>query len=272
MVLPFDGSLTRLQWFVQGHLPAVYDDSLSYYELLAKVVAQLNTNTDFANSVNSALTDLINDYNGLKDQPVTQIGQLAKFADYDSKFSVLGQLVTGLPTDGVTDATSVLKTALEAGTGKRLYIPNGTYIISGSIQLPSNIHLIFGANCTIKAKNAMNVPFFKNDYTNGNTNIKIEGGIFDGNGANQTGNTCIFQFKNVTGLTINDVTLKNTYGLATNFANITGFRFENIKCDQDGLSPNQDGIHVCGPAKNGVIRNVTGLHGTTWLPSMLTME
>jgi hypothetical protein len=119
MVLPYNGSLEQLQWFVQTTMPAVYDDSLSYYELLAKVLAQLNTNTDFVNGVNTTLTDLINlvnsekwvDNSMLKDdsvdgriikngsvgleeldqailaEPTTAIGQQAKFLEIDNQLS-----------------------------------------------------------------------------------------------------------------------------------------------------------------------------------------
>jgi hypothetical protein len=66
MVLPINGDLGALQWWVQSNVPAVYDDSLSYYELLSKVIAQLNGNTDFTNGVKDTLNDLINLVNSSK--------------------------------------------------------------------------------------------------------------------------------------------------------------------------------------------------------------
>lgn len=46
-----DGDIPKLLYRCQTTLPSVYDDSLSYYELLNKVVAQLNTVTDSQNKL-----------------------------------------------------------------------------------------------------------------------------------------------------------------------------------------------------------------------------
>lgn len=51
------GNLERLQYWCQLVLPAVYDDSLSYYELLAKVVDKLNSVIDNANVMSDAISD-----------------------------------------------------------------------------------------------------------------------------------------------------------------------------------------------------------------------
>ena len=51
------GNLERLQYWCQLVLPAVYDDSLSYYELLAKVVDKLNSVIDNANVMSDAIKD-----------------------------------------------------------------------------------------------------------------------------------------------------------------------------------------------------------------------
>lgn len=45
------GEIPTLWFKCQTTLPSVYDDSLSYYELLNKVVAQLNTVTDSQNEL-----------------------------------------------------------------------------------------------------------------------------------------------------------------------------------------------------------------------------
>lgn len=48
-----------LRWYCQKILPAVYDDSLSYYELLNKVVAYLNDTVNTVNK-NAEITDELN--------------------------------------------------------------------------------------------------------------------------------------------------------------------------------------------------------------------
>lgn len=189
-----------------------------------------------------------------KDNLVHAINEL-----FNRKDRGYGDVVSGLVSDGVTDNATTLQAAITAASGKKVIIPDGTYLLGSSILVPSDIEIELSHNVILKAKDGMNVPFFKNDYTLGNQNIFIHGGQFDGNSQQQTGNTCVFQFKNVKGLWLQDIRIKNTYGLATNFGQIENFLFENFYFDQDGTSPNQDGIHVCGYARNGVIRNISGV-------------
>ena len=47
------------RFWCQKVLPTVYDDSLSYYELLCKVVAKLNEVIDSTNSVTDAFNELV---------------------------------------------------------------------------------------------------------------------------------------------------------------------------------------------------------------------
>ena len=52
----------KLRFWCQKVLPLVYDDSLSYYEFLCKVVAKLNEMIDFINSLPDEYKDLILKY------------------------------------------------------------------------------------------------------------------------------------------------------------------------------------------------------------------
>ena len=59
---------TKLRFWCQKVLPLVYDDSLSYYELLNKVVLHLNQHTedinaliDFYNTFAEDVRDIINE-------------------------------------------------------------------------------------------------------------------------------------------------------------------------------------------------------------------
>lgn len=47
------------RFFCQKVLPAVYDDSLSYYELLCKLVAKLNEVIESTNGVTDAFNELV---------------------------------------------------------------------------------------------------------------------------------------------------------------------------------------------------------------------
>lgn len=58
--------LQRLQFWCQKVIPLVYDDSLSYYELLCKVVNYINDMIDNQNAMNQLLTQYGQDINQLK--------------------------------------------------------------------------------------------------------------------------------------------------------------------------------------------------------------
>jgi hypothetical protein len=67
---PSMGSIKDMKPFkfwCQKVLPTVYDDSLSYYELLCKVVQYLNDNVDNINLLNDNVTNLYNAYVALQD-------------------------------------------------------------------------------------------------------------------------------------------------------------------------------------------------------------
>lgn len=53
--------LNKMRFYCQPILPLVYDESLSYYETLCKVVGQLNTTGDTVNKLNEGLTGEIAD-------------------------------------------------------------------------------------------------------------------------------------------------------------------------------------------------------------------
>ena len=53
--------IEKLRFYAHKVLPLVYDDSLSYYEVLCKVVAKLNEVIALADSQNSAIEDIIQD-------------------------------------------------------------------------------------------------------------------------------------------------------------------------------------------------------------------
>ena len=53
--------LNNMRFYCQPILPLVYDESMSYYETLCKVVGQLNTTGDTVNKLNEGLTGEIAD-------------------------------------------------------------------------------------------------------------------------------------------------------------------------------------------------------------------
>ncbi len=83
------------RYWVQKTLPAVYDDSLSYYELLAKVVAQLNAVIDGHNGlvdITDALNSSVATLDAKVDRVVTTIDTFVntvnqKFDDFKTDFT-----------------------------------------------------------------------------------------------------------------------------------------------------------------------------------------
>lgn len=59
-------TVNRLKYWCQMVLPAVYDDSQSYYELLAKVVAKLNEVISSGNELSGIVSDNVVDIEQLK--------------------------------------------------------------------------------------------------------------------------------------------------------------------------------------------------------------
>lgn len=64
----YTGSISNFRYWCQKVLPAVYDDSLSYYELLAKVIEKLNETINVCNVNNEAINELNQIYISLQNE------------------------------------------------------------------------------------------------------------------------------------------------------------------------------------------------------------
>lgn len=126
----------RLHYWVQKILPLVYDDSLSYYELLAKVVKKLNETVDAVNEIPELVekqftTEMV--------APILQ-SILSTFM-VNVKFPPNN--LAPASGDGTTDDTATIQGCIdyvnELGGGA-VYFPNGKYLVS-SVELSGNIGL-----------------------------------------------------------------------------------------------------------------------------------
>lgn len=172
--------------------------------------------------------------------------------------------------DGKTDATAVVQKMLDKGGEVRF--EKGDYLISKN--------LLVSSNTTIKAdENARfimdgNVPKHRGDFLitnadfkNGNENITIIGGIWDGNNQgkyntkpklfDQNGYSgTVVNFFNVKKLTLQNMTIANSVVYNTRFSCIEDFLIEDIRFFSENLAFNQDGIHFGGDVRNGIVRNI----------------
>ena len=174
----------------------------------------------------------------------------------------------GIIPDGKNDFSAYIETALKEY--KNVYFPNGKYLISKPISMPSNSKIKADKNAEIIAKdNCFNYDccygvVTNEDLINGNENIEIDGGIFNGNNINNArknwrNGPCtglLFNFMNVKGLTLKNILAKNSESYHFRIGKTEDFLIENIEIFDDYLTMCQDGIHVGGGSHNGVIKNV----------------
>lgn len=190
-----------------------------------------------------------------------------------------GVMAHGAKGDGVTDDTAAIQSALN--DGRVVIFPPGTYVVSNQLSVGSNtyVKLMPGATLFRKAGTGQqcgstytNTNFFVNsDVVNGNENITIEGGVYDGNEANQTpqdyvaatqnGSTLFgsvgMRFKNVTHLRLKSLTLKNNPNVQIQVGMVTDFQIEDITVYFSGNALiHKETLHVNGPATLGVIRDI----------------
>jgi len=189
--------------------------------------------------------------------------------------------------DGIHDDTDAIQAMLnKCGT---VYIPDGRYLITKPLIIHSNTHLIVASTATLRLADGANCSILDNDglYSDEpNTNIIIEGGIWDGNhmaqerqkipgetrpGDENEDKICdkqtyisniytIFMVRLVhtERLQVKNLTFKDPTSYAIHIADSRYFNIENITLDYDLLKPNMDGVHIQGPARFGKIRNIFG--------------
>lgn len=172
--------------------------------------------------------------------------------------------------DGITDDTLALQELLDSEQST-VFINDGTYLISNTLYIHDNTHLILSHKAKIiLADNACclmlaNDKFGKSER---NHNITIEGGTWDGNNQNQSRGKIhkekpyffgvLMRFEGIEDFTVRNVKYKDPEAFGLQILDVDRFTVENITFDYNMLKPNMDGVHVQGPARNGYIRNIKG--------------
>ena len=183
--------------------------------------------------------------------------------------------------NGTTDCTSAFQSALNYG---QLVVDVEGTALCGTLYVNQDNTLIkFTNKFTVKLKSNTNAPLFATygtAYTNTSDlvgydtieNVVINGGVFDGNGANQTytapteqnpfsiGVYSLLFLLDINGLMISDITVKNPMKFGCTIGNIKRFKISNVYCDYYGRNAvNMDGIHCYGGLEYGEISNVFGI-------------
>lgn len=156
-------------------------------------------------------------------------------------------------------------------------IPSGVYKIDRPLIIHDNTKLTLAPDAVMLLCDGANCDIIHNDglAKKYNKNITVQGGIWDGNNKNQVRMVRDFEdmgkpfdinfyygimmrFVGVENFTFRDLILKDPEAYPVQMSMIKDFTVENITFDYNMLRTNMDGIHINGPAQNGVIRHIRG--------------
>lgn len=176
--------------------------------------------------------------------------------------------------DGAHDDYTAFQAALDAGADT-VTIPQGIYWISQTLKIGSNTTIIAarGAKMVMKSLSRRKRNDFllsNKDTVNGNQNIKITGGIWDGNNTSPENakadifdkegySGALLNFVNVEHLELRDMVLANSTAYYVRTCKVHHFIIDNIDFVCDNFSKNQDGLHFCGDVKHGRVSNIRAL-------------
>ena len=159
-------------------LPLVYDDSLSYYEVLCKMKAALNEVIENVNNLPEYIADLIEQFitSGAIDEVVREI-----LANYILNVKYPPKGITPAVGDGSADDTAAIQGCIDYAAANgygAVYFPYGKYL-SSPITLKSNVGL-YGFDrysTSIICKGGASAPLFSGTVEN----VSIANLTLDGN-------------------------------------------------------------------------------------------
>lgn len=136
----YNDNIKQIRFWCQKVLPLVYDDSLSYYELLCKVTDKLNQLIESNNSIPDLIIELIKEYINSG-----EIGEIIKelLSNYLLNVKYPPNNIIPAKGDGVTDDTESIQACIDYAFnngGMCLIFPSGTYIVS-PLTLKDNVSL-----------------------------------------------------------------------------------------------------------------------------------
>lgn len=221
-------------------------------------------------NVAASLTNLAAAINGLSGAGTLYGTGTVASTEVSAAATATTLVVTSLQPGSAGNLIGTSETAANASWGAANMTGGfDSYIISNELLVPSNRTVIIEEGTVIKVANSSNGAgkclFFRNsDYVNGNSNISITGGIFDGNNTNNGRNdtaTAIngvgYRFSNVTGLVLRDIQIRNTQTMTFQMAARNVYA-ENLFLNHSVLTLNQDGFHINGPSSNIRVKTLYG--------------
>ena len=141
--------LNTMRFYCQPILPLVYDESMSYYETLCKVVGQLNTTGDAVNKLNAGLTNEIADRQAA-DAALDE--RLKKIESTNAKIHFLA--FAGTPP---YDAKPIY--AMPTRSELRQWVTDGDMIVTLMQTTDEGRNIVYAASCAYNAPNWENASF-----------------------------------------------------------------------------------------------------------------
>lgn len=176
--------------------------------------------------------------------------------------------------DGIADDYLAVQSALDSGA-EEVIIPQGIYCISDTLKVRSNTRILADRTAKLvmksdKRKKRGDFLLSNADVENGDRNIEIIGGIWDGNNTavqnrkpdlfDENGYSgAVLNIVNVDGFALRDAVIANSVTFYVRMGKLHNFTIENIDFISDNFGENQDGLHFGGDVKHGTVKNIRAL-------------
>lgn len=141
--------LSTMRFYCQPILPLVYDESMSYYETLCKVVGQLNTTGETVNKLNEGLT------NEIADRQAADAALDERLKTVESTTAKIHFLAfAGTPPH---DAKPIY--AMPTRSELRQWVTDGDMIVTLMQTTDEGRNIVYAASCAYNAPNWENASF-----------------------------------------------------------------------------------------------------------------
>ena len=183
------------------------------------------------------------------------------------------------------DAPAIQKALDTAARPLEVVVPPGTYYLDGTAKVGSDttIRCEPGARIVLSAARPHRRGEFLLTNRNkeaGDRNIRLVGGVWDGDSQKPNNQRkrwdgrresmtperwsgALLDFRNVKGLVFRDLDLRNSHAFYVRLCLIDGFDFRRTRFFSEKRTGNQDGFHLNGFCRNGLIEDTEACSGQT---------
>lgn len=178
----------------------------------------------------------------------------------------------GAKGDGAADDAPAIQRALDAAS-PLVVVPFGVYRLGRTLRIAGGTTLRVHPRARLVMADRAGVDsdsflLTNRNHSGGDADITIEGGIWDGNNAaNPRGpdrpgayTGVALNFIGVRGLVLRNMVLRDPESYYIRLGETSRFMVETIRLEAPHLRPNQDGVHLGGGCRDGIIRNIEA-HG-----------